>query len=97
MEARESEAERQEREGIEESQELQRFDWVTETDTLISPVPNASDFHPTMPSQPIRTPPKPSVTPPNGDEASNTVGVTLAKAIPVDAAPVLHKHKPQPK
>jgi hypothetical protein len=36
------------------------FDWATEIEELIGPVPSMSDFHPTMPSQPIRAPPKPN-------------------------------------
>jgi hypothetical protein len=74
----------------------QRLDWATEINELIGPVPSVSNFRPATPSQPICAPLKPSITPPNGDEASNTVGVTLTKAVPVDATPVLHKHKPVP-
>jgi len=42
--------------------ELWRFNWATETDRSIGPVPNMSDFRPTKPPLPL-----PTVTPSNGD------------------------------
>jgi hypothetical protein len=36
-----------------------RFDWATDNDKLIGPVPSVSDFHPTTPP-PARTPPAPT-------------------------------------
>ena len=47
----------------------QQFNWANNIDTSIGPVPRVSDFRPTTPSQPICTPPKPTVTPSNGDAA----------------------------
>jgi hypothetical protein len=37
-----------------------RFDWVTDIDTSIGPVPSPCDFHPTTPPQPVRIPPAPT-------------------------------------
>ena len=36
-----------------------RFDWATNVDTSIGPVPSPRDFRPDTPPQPIHTPPKP--------------------------------------
>jgi hypothetical protein len=36
------------------------FDWATDIDESIGPVPSLSDFYPTTPPQPIRTPPTPT-------------------------------------
>jgi hypothetical protein len=51
------------------SDEPRQFDWANNIDTSIGPVPRVSDFRPTTPSQPVCTPPKPTVTPSNGDAA----------------------------
>jgi hypothetical protein len=46
--------------GTDDAMRHQPFDWAMDIDQLIGPVPSASDFRPTMPSQPIRTPPAPT-------------------------------------
>ena len=40
--------------------EPQRFDWATEIDESIGPVPSVSDFRPTTPPQLVHTPPAPT-------------------------------------
>ena len=94
VEARESEAERQEREGIEESQEPQRFDWATEIDESIGPVPSVSDFRPATPSQPTRTPSDRIPTSPAPTDCTPTAYTPAAPALidpdPGDVAPRAH-------
>jgi hypothetical protein len=46
-----------------------RLDWATNDDESIGPVPNASEFRPSTPAQPVCAPPRPAVTPSNDDAA----------------------------
>ena len=74
-----------------------QFDWATETDTSIGPVPCVTDFRPTIPPQPVRTPPartdcKPAAYTPTTPALVNPEPApshsVQASFIPVDPAPV---------
>jgi hypothetical protein len=60
------------------------LNWATNIDESIGPVPSASDFRPTTPSQLVCAPSEPTVTPPNDDVATETIPVE-----PTPAAPIL--------
>jgi hypothetical protein len=57
------------------------LNWATDIDESISPIPSVSDFHPTTPLQLICVPTEPTVTPPNGDTATETVPIEPTLAI----------------
>jgi len=57
------------------------LNWVTDIHESISPIPSMSDFHPTTLSQLIFAPTEPTVTPPNGDAATETVPIEPTPAI----------------
>jgi hypothetical protein len=56
-----------------------RFDWATDNDESIGPVPSVSDFHPTTPP-PVRTPPAP--TEPAPINLAPTAPILLDNRIP---------------
>jgi hypothetical protein len=82
--------------------EPRRFDWVTETDRSIGPVPNVSDFHPRKrPSPlPIRTTPKRTVSPPRRDVAprarTSATDAPTTPTTPCVHTPVSHTKYPTP-
>src|SRR5882762_3989044 len=58
------------------------LDWATDIDESIGPVPSASDFRPTTPSQLVCAPSEPTVTLPNSDVATETIPVEPTLAVP---------------
>jgi hypothetical protein len=57
-------------------QQQPTFDWTTNIDDLIGPVPSISDFHPIMPLQPVHTLPAPTDCTPAA--YTPTVSVTVS-------------------
>jgi len=80
-----------------------RFDWATETNKSIGPVPNASDFRPTKPQSPlpVRTTPKRTVTQRNGNVAPRRripamdATTTALPHVPAERAPTAIVHGPR--
>jgi hypothetical protein len=82
-----------------------QLNWATNIDESIGPVPCVTDFRPTMPSQPVRAPPKRTVAQPNApalvdpdpsDVAPGPEGVPPASAAPTEPAPIIPKPEPVP-
>jgi hypothetical protein len=70
------------------------FNWATNTDSSIGPVPNVSDFRPATPSQPTRTPSDRIPTSPAPTDCTPTAYTPAAPALidpdPGDVAPRAH-------